>query len=113
MDMSQLKKDFRISELNDLYGSLLTKHQSDALRSYYDYDFSLSEIAENIGVSRQAVHDTIAKAEEQLAVLEDKLGLLRKNECMRKSAEIALDELCGGNIEFVKDFLKRIIDNRF
>jgi len=104
-----VKKNLQISELNDLYGALLTEHQSDVLRSYYDYDLSLAEIAENTGVSRQAVRDAIVKAEEQLAFFEEKLGLLGKSESERESANAALDSLYKGNAEPAKAFLRKVI----
>lgn len=105
-----MKKNLQISELNDLYGSLLTEHQSDVLRSYYDYDLSLAEIAENTGVSRQAVRDAIVKAEEQLAFFEEKLGLLSKNESDRENASMALYKLLDGDTEPAKAYLMKVID---
>ena len=104
-----MKKNLQISELNDLYGVLLTEHQSDVLRSYYDYDLSLAEIAENTGVSRQAVRDAIVKAEEQLAAFEEKLGLLKKNERERKNAAEALEKLCEGDSNPAKVFLTELV----
>lgn len=83
-----MKKDFEISELNDIYGVLLTPHQCDILRSYYDYDLSLAEIAENSGVSRQAVRDAIVKASEQLAVFEAKLGFRRIKRQLAEASEL-------------------------
>ena len=105
---SEVKKNLQISELNDVYGALLTEHQHDVLTNYYDYDLSLAEIAENDGVSRQAVRDAIVKAEEQLTVFEEKLGLLEKSERDREEANVALKALCEGNTEPAKVFLTRI-----
>ena len=75
--MSKSNKLF-ISRYNDFYGCLLTKHQCEMIRLYYDCDISLFEIAEQFGVSRQAVRDTIKRAENLLEDYETKLGLSKK-----------------------------------
>ena len=68
-------KDLSISYLLDFYGVMLTKKQHDFLSYYYDEDLSLSEIAENEGITRQGVRDAIKRAEAQLFDMESKLGL--------------------------------------
>ena len=55
--------------LYDYYGELLTEKQRQLFDLYYDQDYSLSEIAAAAGISRQGVHDTLARAEEQLEVI--------------------------------------------
>lgn len=76
--MAKKIEKLNIVELCDLYGRLLTKKQEDMLRLFYDYDNSLSEIAEQYNITRQAVHDCILKAEEQLLSIEEKLNLHTK-----------------------------------
>ena len=61
-----MQKDLNISFLNDIYGQLLTKRQREVIAQYYDYDLSLQEISDNIGISRQAVLDAIKKAANSL-----------------------------------------------
>lgn len=73
-----MSKDLEISRLCDVYGSLLTEHKLEVVRSYYDYDLSLAEIAENIGVTRQAVLNTLKQAEKQLYSYENKLGIVAR-----------------------------------
>ena len=73
-----MSKDLNISVLMDFYGSLLTEKQKDALELYYNCDFSLSEIACDLEISRQGVRDSIKRGEKQLIELEDKLGLAKK-----------------------------------
>ena len=71
----------RVTELNlllDFYNSLLTSKQRFALEMHYSEDLSLGEIAENLQVSRQAVHDLIRRGEKLLDDYEDKLGLVSK-----------------------------------
>ena len=69
-----------ITRLKDVYGALLTDRQAEMLSLFYDFDNSLSEIAEQYGVSRQAVRDVIERAKVQLAELEVKLGFAKKIE---------------------------------
>lgn len=73
-----MSKDLNISVLMDFYGSLLTEKQRDVLDLYYNCDFSLSEIACDLEISRQGVRDSIKRGERQLAELENKLGLAKK-----------------------------------
>ncbi len=70
-----MKKDLRISVLADIYGDLLTDKQKDALELYYNQDFSLAEIAEDLEISRQGVRDSVKRGEETLLDLESKLGV--------------------------------------
>ena len=61
--------------LLDCYGSLLTERQRSLLEGYYDEDLSLAELAQPLGISRQAVHDSIRRGERQLAALEEQMGI--------------------------------------
>ena len=64
--------------LLDFYGDLLTEKQRECYSMYYNEDFSLSEIAEEKGVSRQAVWDNIRHADAALKEFEEKTGLLHR-----------------------------------
>ena len=86
-------KDMNIGFLLDFYGDVLKDRRRDALDFYYNNDMSLSEIAEEMGISRQGVRDLIKKAEEELFFYEEKLGLAQKFESAQKHAERALS-LC-------------------
>lgn len=72
------EKMIEINMLYDFYGKLLTARQKEILRLYYEENYSLSEIAETLGISRQGVHDTIKKAEKALHGYESRLGLVQK-----------------------------------
>ena len=74
-----LEKLNRINELYDLYKMLLTCKQRTYIELYYHEDLSLSEIAEGLGVSRNAVHDNIRRTEKLLAGYEEKLGIYEKD----------------------------------
>lgn len=74
-------KDLRMMNLLlDFYGPLLTMRQQELMRAYFQEDLSLAEIAEADGVSRQAVHDLIKRAEAQLLEIEGKLEFVRQYE---------------------------------
>lgn len=88
----------RLSLLNDFYGSLLTSRQQEVMRLYHEENLSLSEIAEEFGISRQGVHDTLKNAEHALLDYEEKLGLIAKMEESRVEAEKA-DRLIEGLLE--------------
>ncbi len=79
-----------ITLMYDFYGQLLTERQQKFVELYYGNDYSLGEIAENYGVSRQAVHDTLKRAENILRNYENKLGLVHRMLVQRsKLAEAA------------------------
>lgn len=63
--------------LLELYGELLTDKQYSAIDKYYNMDLSLSEIAQEDKITRQAVRDNIKKAEEKLEFFESKLKLYK------------------------------------
>ena len=84
------EKDLNVGFLLDFYGDVLTERRRDALDFYYNNDMSLSEIAEEMGISRQGVRDLIKKAEEELLFYEEKLGLAKK----LLSVEAAANALC-------------------
>ena len=73
-----MQKKIEIGLLNDYYGGLLTDYQTKLLSLYYDEDLSLKEIAEEEGVSRQAVADVIKRSSDKLLEFESKLGLVEK-----------------------------------
>jgi len=75
---SMLEKMNQINELYDIYKALLTNKQQEYIELYYHEDLSLSEIADEMGVSRNAVHDNIRRTEKLLAGYEEKLGIYEK-----------------------------------
>ena len=84
------------SLLYDYYGVLLSGRQREVFELYNEENLSLSEIADSIGVSRQAVHMSLGKAAEELEAFEGKLGLIAKHaECEKalKEAEGKLDAI--------------------
>ena len=68
----------RICVLYDIYGELLPPSVSEFIDLYYNNDLSLSEAAENTGISRQGVRDGIMRGIKLLEEYEQKLGLYKK-----------------------------------
>lgn len=64
--------------LYDFYGELLTDHQKSVYEDFVLNDFSLSEIAQEQGISRQGVHDLIRRCDRLLMGYEEKLRLLER-----------------------------------
>lgn len=92
------EKNLQVAELLDTYGALLGERVQYLLDLYYNQDCSLGEIAEEIGISRQGVRDSIKKAERDLDFFESKLHLLARDEKLRAVSERAL-ALCGDHAE--------------
>ena len=67
-----------LSALFDFYGALLTEKQQECLKMHLFEDFSLSEIGEELGISRQAVYDNIHRSEKAMESYEGKLGLVAR-----------------------------------
>ena len=88
-----MEKNVEISILCDLYGNLLTKKQLKFIDDYYNNDLSLSEIAENEKITRQAVRDNIKKGEKKLFEYEEKLQFMKRMLKQEKKIEQVLSEL--------------------
>lgn len=80
-------KDLKMAVLLDFYGPLLTNIQRDVLECYYDEDLSISEIADNRGITRQGVYDVIRRSEVQLEDIEKKLLLVERFSQVNKALE--------------------------
>lgn len=84
--------------LLDFYGELLTEKQRECFDLHYNDDLSLSEIAEQSGISRQGVWDNIRRAQAALDEMEEKTGLVRRFSQIDSALELLhrqLEELCG------------------
>ena len=83
---TEINDDLRIGVLLDIYGGLLTERQNEIMTRYFADDLSLSEIAEQYGITRQGVHDAIKRGEETLAHYDSVLGLA--DEQKRRHAQL-------------------------
>ena len=88
-----MEKNVKISMLCEIYGKLLTEKQLQILTDYYNNDLSLTEIAENNQITRQAVRDIIKKGENKLFELEEKLLFMEKTMKQEKLLQEVLNEL--------------------
>lgn len=88
-----MEKNVKISMLNEIYGKLLTQKQAEMINDYYNQDLSLSEIAENNEITRQAVRDILKKGEKKLFEYEEKLQVMKRTLNQEKRIEKVLAEL--------------------
>ena len=88
-----MEKTLNISVLLDFYGALLTGKQYTALDMYYNMDYSLAEISENLSVTRQCARDFIKKGEARLLRFEETLGLNQRLQRITEEADIIRDEV--------------------
>ena len=105
-----IEKMIEISMLYDFYGQLLTAKQQELLSLYHEDNYSLSEIADEYGISRQGVHDAVKKAEKALHEYENRLGLIKKFTASEKAvAEIdgEIDSLMRENSQN-RELIKRL-----
>ena len=109
-----MAKDLGMAVLMDFYGGMLTDKRYDVLDMYYNQDMSLAEIAAELDISRQGVRDSIKHGERRLTELEEKLGLAKRFDNIRRRIRrinelLALDDGDpAGNIEEIKSILKEI-----
>ena len=113
-----MAKNEEISLLLDFYGDMLTDKQKDVVSFYYNQDLSLSEIAENEGITRQGVRDSIKRAETQLLEMEERLGLVRTflrtrdglEQILRYARYIREHNDRGGRVKEIDEMAKSIED---
>ncbi len=102
-----LDKTERMNILLDWYETLLTDNQKAVAAMHYRDDYSLAEIAEQTGISRSAVYDTLQRTERILETMEDKLQCAKKYQT-RKQIYQKLSDL---KIEAVDDIVKQLFEN--
>ena len=106
---SHLEKTQRVNLLMDCYGDLLTDKQRQYLSLYYEEDFSLSEIAEDLMVSRNAVYDKLKRAVASLEEYESKLHLMEKHiERMALIQKIENQQIDNQQMQDYLEMLKKI-----
>ena len=98
MSLSKLQ----LSQLLAVYGAMLTDKQRDVVDMYCDCDCSLSEIAEEIGISRQGVRDAILNAEKTLSKLEESLHIAE----LSKQLSIAVE---NGDLQQIGEIAKKFV----
>ncbi len=95
--MADMAERIELNYLLDFYGPLLTAHRQEVMRLYCEEDLSLSEIAEQMGITRQGVSDALTKAERRLEEYEASLGLLQRSLDTAAAARQGLERLAEGD----------------
>ena len=88
-----IDENLKIVRLIDTYGSTLTEKQFSIISSYYFDNLTLAEIGENMGISRQAVSDSISQSIKSVTNLESKLGVISRGDELIGDLEELLDGL--------------------
>ncbi len=106
-----MEKNVKISILCQLYGKLLTEKQYEFIDDYYNNDLSLSEIAENNAITRQAVRDIIKKGEKKLFEYEEKLLFMKRMLNQEKKIEKVLLELTKIQKDYSDKEIANVLEN--
>ncbi|WP_027398272.1 YlxM family DNA-binding protein [Anaerovorax odorimutans] len=117
--MVQFEKMIELNMLYDFYGQLLTEKQRKIFTLYHEDNLSLAEIAEEVKISRQGVHDALKKSEKALYKYENKLKLIKKFSQTQKAVldiDNSINEIISENMQNDKltkrlKKIKNIIDN--
>ena len=106
-------KNLEISFLLDFYGDVLTERQREVMEQYYNDDLSLAEIADNFGITRQGVRDSIKRGEGIILDLEQKVGFAARYravqqgvaqlESLARSIRFANSNSYSPNVEIERD----------
>lgn len=96
--MIDIDEKLNVSELLRVYGALLTPHQAEIMRQYYDCDISLFEIASDLYVSRQAVRDVLVRSVKTLKDVDKKLRLIERSSCILDAINAAKEDAKKGNV---------------
>lgn len=96
--------------LYDFYGELLTGRQQQVYESVVLEDYSLSEVAEDLGISRQGVHDMIKRCNHTLEEYESRLHLVEKFLCIRKQVQKIKELAVGYNAGEITEISNKILE---
>lgn len=96
--------------LYDFYGELLTERQQQIYESVVLEDYSLSEVAEDLGISRQGVHDMIKRCNHTLEEYESRLHLVEKFLCIRKQVQKIKELAVGYNAGEITEISNKILE---
>ena len=114
----EMEKIVEQGMLYDFYGELLTPHQRKIYEDVVFNDMSLSEIAEELGISRQGVHDLVKRCDKILAGYEEKLHLIEKFIATKEKVHLidryANDYISSSDIDCIhkiQDIAKEIIED--
>ena len=110
-----MKDVYKSSMLYDFYGELLTEHQKEIYEDFILNDYSLGEIAQERGISRQGVHDMVKRCDRILNGYEEKLHLVERfsktKEDVRRICQLSDSDINQKNISEIKMIAQEILDN--
>jgi len=86
-----LEKTLEVNNLIDMYGKFLTEKQLSIMNDYFKFDYSLSEIADNLNITKQAVKYSIGLSLDRLKEFDEKLSLLKIKDKLQEFL-LTLDE---------------------
>lgn len=109
MAKEDLEKKVDLAFLSAFYGGLLTENQRRILNLHCEEDLSLGEIASEVGISRQAVHESLNRAASRLAELESVLGVAGRFRKMESGLEAALAALRHENYSQAQLLLEELL----
>ena len=108
------EKNLGLLPLFDVYGAMLGEQKQKMFELYYGDDLSLSEIADEMNISRQGVRESLKKCEEQLLEFEEKLGFAKKISSLEKSVRSLKSLDVSGaereKLDKIVEELKKIIE---
>lgn len=107
---NELERKEKYIGLLDMYGNLLGKAQYRRMSLHYSDDYSLAEIAQSEGISKNAVHLSIATAEKKLDQFEKKLGLVERLKTVRGLLD-KIDEATGAEKARCLEEIRRILSH--
>ena len=96
--------------LYDFYGELLTERQQQVYESVVLEDYSLSEVAEDLGISRQGVHDMIKRCNHTREEYESRLHLVEKFLCIRRQVQKIKELAVGYNAGEITEISNKILE---
>ena len=112
-----MEKKVQLSWYLAFYGEMLTENQREIATLYFEEDFSLAEIAQQLSVSRQSIHDTVNRVEKTLMEFEEKLGLAARferlenglKECQKALSRIVPDEKSKKQLQIAQDMISALL----
>lgn len=109
--MNELDRRVELGLLMDFYGPLLSERIAGIMNMYVLEDYGFSEIAQEMGISRQGVYDAVRRGESQLMELEQRLGLQKRHAEITGAAQMCRQALmnvepCAGS----EDALRQAIE---
>ena len=110
-----MAKDMSFSYLLDFYAPALTEKQREIVEMYYYNDYSLAEIADNCGITRQGARDAIKRSETIINDLEYRLGFAKQYEQTKAELEkisVLAKKIIKENSQYgTNDYIHRYAEN--